>query len=136
MPAVHSDPCPIAIGAVPHAHARYQARTRLRWRCARCGHQPINLADDTGKPLDGGRAYVLHFEKGATPPVDAFWSITLYDSEGFQVANSLNRFAISSWMPLKYGEDGSLDLYFQNASPGADSNRQPTTAALALQCCF
>jgi hypothetical protein len=86
--------------------------------------------------LDGGRAYVLHFEKGATPPVDAFWSITLYDSEGFQVANSLNRFAISSWMPLKYGEDGSLDLYFQNASPGADSNRQPTTAALALQCCF
>jgi hypothetical protein len=81
---------------------------------------PLNLADDTGKPLDGGSAYIVHFEKGATPPVNAFWSITLYDSEGFQVANSLNRFALSSWMPFKYGPDGSLDLYFQNASPGAD----------------
>ncbi len=81
---------------------------------------PLNLADDTGKPLDGGSAYVVHFEKGATPPVNAFWSITLYDSEGYQVANSINRFAVSSWMPFKYGLDGSLDLYFQNASPGAD----------------
>ena len=80
---------------------------------------PVNLADATGKPLDGSNVYVLHFEKGATPPVSAFWSITLYDSEGFQVANSLNRFAVSSWMPFKYGKDGSLDLYFQNASPGA-----------------
>jgi hypothetical protein len=81
---------------------------------------PLNLADDTGKPLDGGSAYVLHFEKGAAPPANAFWSITLYDSAGFQVANSLNRFAVSSWMPFKYGADGSLDLYFQNVSPGAD----------------
>ena len=81
---------------------------------------PLNLADDTGKPLDGGSAYNLHFEKGAMPPVNAFWSITLYDGDGFQVANSLNRFAVSSWMPFKYGQDGSLDLYFQNASPGAD----------------
>ncbi len=81
---------------------------------------PLNLADDTGKPLDGGSAYVLHFEKGNTPPVNAFWSITLYDSAGFQVENSLNRFAVSSWMPFKYGEDGSLDLYFQNESPGKD----------------
>ena len=81
---------------------------------------PLNLADDTGKPLDGANAYGLHFEKGATPPVDAFWSVTLYDSDGFPVPNSLNRFAVSSWMPFKYDPDGSLDLYFQNASPGAD----------------
>ena len=81
---------------------------------------PLNLADETGKPLDGANAYVLHFDKGAMPPVDAFWSVTLYDSEGYQVANSLDRFAVSSWMKFKYDPDGSLDLYFQNASPGAD----------------
>ena len=81
---------------------------------------PLNLADETGKPLDGANKYTLHFEKRATPPVDAFWSVTLYDSEGFQVANALNRFAVSSWMPFKYNVDGSLDLYFQNESPGSD----------------
>ena len=81
---------------------------------------PLNLADDTGKPLDGANAYVLHFEKDSTPPVNAFWSVTLYDSEGFQVPNSLNRFAVSSWMPFKHNPDGSLELYFRNASPGAN----------------
>jgi hypothetical protein len=81
---------------------------------------PINFADDTGKPLDGANRYVLHFESSAIPPVNAFWSVTLYDAEGYQVPNSLNRFAVSSWMPFKYAPDGSLDLYFQNQSPGAD----------------
>ena len=81
---------------------------------------PLNLSDDTGKPLDGANKYTLHFDKGATPPVNAFWSITLYDSEGFQVANVLNRFAVSSYMPFKTNADGSLDLYFQNESPGKD----------------
>jgi|SRR5579871_1103239 len=81
---------------------------------------PLNLADATGRPLDGANKYALHFDKGDTPPANAFWSITLYDSDGFQVANSLNRFNVSSWMPLKYNADGSLDLHFQNESPGAD----------------
>jgi hypothetical protein len=81
---------------------------------------PLNLGDEDGRPLDGANKYVLRFEKGATPPVNAFWSVTLYDPEGFQVANSLNRFAVSSWMPLTYNPDGSLDLYFQNESPGKD----------------
>jgi hypothetical protein len=81
---------------------------------------PLNLADETGRPLDGANKYRLHFEKGETPPANAFWSVTLYDAEGFQVANPLNRFNLSSWMPLKYNADGSLDLYFQNGSPGAD----------------
>jgi hypothetical protein len=80
---------------------------------------PLNLADSEGKPLDGVNAYTIHFDKQETPPAQAFWSITLYDAQGFQVANPLNRFAVSSWMPFKYNPDGSLDLYFQNASPGA-----------------
>jgi hypothetical protein len=81
---------------------------------------PINLADDTGKPLDGANTYTLHFDKGGMPPARAFWSVTLYDNDGFQVANPLNRFAVSSWMPFKYNADGSLDLYFQTENPGAD----------------
>jgi len=84
---------------------------------------PLNLGDSAGQPLDGANKYVLHFDKGATPPVDAFWSVTLYDTEGFQVANPLNRFAVSSWMPFVYNPDGSLDLYFQNESPGADKEQ-------------
>jgi len=71
---------------------------------------PLNLADETGRPLDGANRYVFHFEKSAIPPVNAFWSVTLYDSDGYQVPNSLNRFAVSSWMPFKYDPDGSLDL--------------------------
>ncbi|AWY43779.1 DUF1254 domain-containing protein [Pseudomonas putida] len=81
---------------------------------------PLNLGDANGKPLDGANKYVLHFDKGEAPPVNAFWSVTLYDSEGFQVANDLNRFAVSSWMPFKNNADGSLDIYFQNESPGKD----------------
>jgi hypothetical protein len=80
---------------------------------------PLNLADSTGQPLDGANKYMIHFDKDQIPPVNAFWSITLYDPEGFQVANNLNRFAVSSWMPFRYNGDGSLDLYFQNESPGA-----------------
>lgn len=81
---------------------------------------PLNLTDDTGKPLNGANKYMLHFDKGDTPPVNAFWSVTLYDNDGFQVGNVLNRFAVSSWMPFKSNADGSLDLYFQHESPGAD----------------
>ena len=81
---------------------------------------PLNLGDAAGKPLNGANKYTIHFAKGATPPVNAFWSITLYDAEGFQVGNALNRFALSSYMPFKTNADGSLDLYFQNESPGKD----------------
>ncbi len=81
---------------------------------------PLNLADEQGQPLDGRANYAIHFEKDQIPPAGAFWSITLYDKDGFQVANSLNRFAVSSWMPFQHNADGSLDLYFQNESPGKD----------------
>jgi len=81
---------------------------------------PLNLGDQAGRPLDGANRYTLHFDKAALPPVDAFWSVTLYDPEGYQVANPLNRFAASSWMPFKYYPDGSLTLYFQNENPGKD----------------
>lgn len=81
---------------------------------------PLNTKDADGKPLDGNNDYVLHFDSDKLPPVDAFWSVTMYDKNGFQAANTINRFAISSWMPLKKNSDGSLDIYMQNANPGAD----------------
>jgi hypothetical protein len=81
---------------------------------------PGSVGDENGKPLDGANKYIVRFAKDALPPVDAFWSITLYDNEGFQVANPLNRFAVSSWMPFKRDADGSLTLYFQNENPGSD----------------
>jgi hypothetical protein len=81
---------------------------------------PLNLADESGRPLDGANNYTLHFDKSDLPPANAFWSVTLYDAQGFQVANALDRFAVSSWMPFKYNPNGSLELYIQHESPGPD----------------
>lgn len=96
---------------------------------------PLCVGDADGKPLDGNHNYVLHFDKDQLPPVDAFWSVTMYDAEGFQSANEINRFAIGDRDALKYNADGSLDLYIQHASPGADkvSNWLPApTSALGV----
>lgn len=92
---------------------------------------PLNFADADGNVLVGDKKYVLHFNKDEIPPVHAFWSVTMYDAHGFQVANPIDRFAISSWMPLKKNADGSLDIYIQHENPGADkeSNWLPGPAS-------
>jgi hypothetical protein len=79
---------------------------------------PLALADGDGQPLTGDNDYVVHFDADALPPVDAFWSVTMYDSEGFQAANEIDRFAIGDRDPLHYNDDGSLDLYLQHRDPG------------------
>jgi hypothetical protein len=81
---------------------------------------PMNVVDADGKPMNGVNNYVMHFTKEELPPVGAFWSITMYDAEGFQVANKLNRFAIGDRDELKFNADGSLDIYIQYESPGSD----------------
>lgn len=81
---------------------------------------PAAFVDGDGKPLDGANKYVLHFDKGTLPPADAFWSLTMYDGEGFQVPNPINRFAIGDRDKLKFNDDGSLDIYVQTASPGKE----------------
>jgi len=81
---------------------------------------PLSSIDADGKPLTAENNYVLSFKKDEIPPVDAFWSLTLYDAEGFQVTNPLNRFAIGDRDPLKFNADGSLDLYIQHDSPGTE----------------
>jgi hypothetical protein len=97
---------------------------------------PLNQTDADGKPVTAENRYVLHFNKDELPPADAFWSLTLYDGEGFQVANRLNRFAIGDRDSLKFNTDGSLDLYIQNEGPGPEKETNwlpaPESGPLAL----
>ena len=81
---------------------------------------PVLLTDADGGQPNGDNDYVIHFEADRLPPVAAFWSITMYDAEGFQVPNELGRFAIGDRDPLVFNEDGSLDIYVQRANPGRD----------------
>lgn len=89
---------------------------------------PLNITDADGQPLRGEDNYVLHFNKADLPPVDAFWSLTMYDDQGFQVANPINRFAIGDRDKLTFNADGSLDLYIQHQNPGSgkESNWLPS----------
>ncbi len=81
---------------------------------------PSSQKDGEGKAYDGANKYVLHFAKGQMPPVRGFWSVTMYDSDYFFVANPINRYSISARQNLKANKDGSVDLYIQKDSPGAD----------------
>jgi hypothetical protein len=81
---------------------------------------PTSEVDADGKPYDGANKYVMRFDKGEMPPVDAFWSLTMYDAEYFFVANKLNRYTLSSRNKFKTNPDGSADLYLQKDSPGKD----------------
>ena len=94
----------IGLGANPYDQAIY----------------PLSITDKNGKTPVGEKKYIMHFAKEQIPPVDAFWSITMYNAEGFPVANSINRYAIGDRDKLKYNEDGSLDIYIQHENPGKD----------------
>lgn len=92
---------------------------------------PTAVVDLEGERLAGDQRYVLHFDKGQLPPARAFWSVSLYDLQGYQVPNEIQRFALGDRDALKYNEDGSLDLYIQGDNPGVDraSNWLPTPKA-------
>lgn len=81
---------------------------------------PALSSDSQGQPLDGKSNYVLHFDKGKTPPVDAFWSVTAYDIDGYFIPNTMKRQAIGDRDKLVANADGSIDLYIQSDSPGKD----------------
>ena len=78
--------------------------------------------DASGKRLNGANAYTVRFEKGETPPVNGFWSLTLYNKEHLFSANPLKRYSLGTknTKSLKSGNDGSLTLYVQSESPGKD----------------
>ena len=83
-----------------------------------------------GRPLDGTKKWVLRYPAGQLPPVNLFWSLTMYNlPQRLLVENPINRYSIGDRTPgLKKGKDGSLEIYLQNESPGADkeSNWLPT----------
>jgi hypothetical protein len=81
---------------------------------------PMSTKDSDDKAYDGANSYVIRFAKGQTPPALGFWSITMYDSAFFFVANPINRYSISARQNLKTNPDGSTDLYIQKDSPGGD----------------
>lgn len=91
---------------------------------------PTSLKDASDRAYEGANNYVIHFDKGQTPPAEGFWSITMYDAGYFFVANPINRYSISARENLKANADGSIDLYIQKDSPGADkeSNWLPAPA--------
>ena len=85
---------------------------------------PYTRKDATGELLDGSKhKYTITFAPGQLPPVNAFWSVTMYDGKSqLLVKNPINRYLINSPMlsAMKKDADGSLTLYIQKDSPGAD----------------
>jgi hypothetical protein len=84
---------------------------------------PVYTVDADGQPLSGAHRYTLRFAPDALPPVDAFWSLTMYRlPESLLVPNRLNRYLINSPMlpQLQRDADGGLTLYLQHDAPGAD----------------
>lgn len=85
------------------------------------------LFDKDGNELEGGNKYKVHFEKDQIPPVNAFWSLTMYDlPESQLIENEINRYNIGGYTPnLKYNADGSLDVLVQNERPADITNWLP-----------
>jgi hypothetical protein len=84
---------------------------------------PAYQVDSNGERLSGANNYTLHFAEGNLPPVNAFWSLTMYSApQSLLVANPINRYLINSPMlpDMKKDADGGLTLYIQNKSPGAE----------------
>jgi hypothetical protein len=91
---------------------------------------PTSETNSEGTAYDGANKYVMHFEKGQFPPVDGFWSLTMYNAQYFFYGNTLNRYTLSQRNDLKPNADGSVDLLIQHDSPGSDkeSNWLPSPA--------
>jgi hypothetical protein len=91
---------------------------------------PMSRNDGDGKVLDGKNRYRLRFPD--KPPVEAFWSLYLYKTDGFLVDNPLNRYMLGSRSKLAYGKDGSLTIAIQREKPAAadtpDTNWLPGPA--------
>ena len=81
---------------------------------------PTSEGPNALESYSGKKKYVMHFPNGQLPPVDGFWSLTMYDKNYFFVQNPINRQSISARQNLRSNANGSVDLYIQSESPGAD----------------
>ena len=119
---------------MPDRHASYLARA-LAARGGLWGNHgyeaayPMTYTDADGDQLDGRNRYTLTFDQD--PPVDAFWSITMYGLPDFYlVANPIDRYSIGDRTPgLRRGADGSLTIVIQHQPPPDTSNWLPAPAA-------
>lgn len=86
---------------------------------------PMAWRDAQGQSLSGAHRYQLHFAPGSLPPVDAFWSITLYDARDYMlVDNPIDRYAIGDRTPgLRRDADGGLTLHIQHGAPTNDAEQ-------------
>ena len=91
----------IGLGALPPSEAAYP-NTRL---------------DSGGQPLSGEHDYRIHFAANELPPVDAFWSLSMYDAGGFFIKNPIDRYVIGDRDDLTFNDDGSLDLLIKHGLP-------------------
>jgi hypothetical protein len=78
---------------------------------------PMTFLDNHGEPYDGSRSYRLHLAAEALPPVQGFWSLTMYDAEMYLADNPIGRYAIGDRDELRFSEDGSLDILVQHEPP-------------------
>ena len=91
---------------------------------------PLSQKDASGDEYNGEKhKYVVRFEKGKLPPAEAFWSLTMYDSDFFFVPNPINRYDLAQRDKLIANADGSVDLYIQAESPGQDKEANWLPAA-------
>ncbi len=120
-----------SVGAAFGDQAFYKANWVMRAAAAKGGlygndaveaMYPYTRVDATGEPIDTSKHnYTITFPKGQLPPVNAFWSVTMYDGKSqLLIKNSINRYLINSPMldATKKGADGSLTFYIQKDSPG------------------
>jgi hypothetical protein len=121
------------VSGVPGDSAHYNGNWLERAAAAKAGiygnspeeaTYPLTRNDSDGQTLDGSRHdYTLTFPADQEPPVNAFWSVTMYDGKTqLLIENPINRYLINSPMlpKLKKNTDGSLTIYIQNKSPGPD----------------
>ena len=89
------------------------------WNRAQDAVYPLSQKDANGDAYDGAKhKYVIRFAKGQLPPAEAFWSLTMYDSDFFFVPNRINRYDLAQRDKLVTNPDGSVDMYLQADSPG------------------